>query len=165
MNDIGVIHLTNGGFTVVDADMFDQLDRHNWQMDKNGYVVRGSRIGKNTTPISMHRVVNQTPSGNKTDHKNGVKFDNRRDNLRTASNQQNGANRQIKPHSSKFKGVTWDKSRRKWKATIKVNYKLINLGRFEREEDAGMAYNKKAVEHFGQFACINPIQSGVSCRT
>lgn len=59
--------------------------------------------------------------------------------------------------SSKFKGVSWDKFSKKWKAQICFEYKNINLGRFFTEEEAALAYNKAAIKFFGEYAWLNKI--------
>lgn len=62
-----------------------------------------------------------------------------------------------KTMSSKYKGVYWNKSRKKWQVNITFNYKVINLGRFDSEEEAALVYNKKALELFGEFARLNNV--------
>lgn len=57
--------------------------------------------------------------------------------------------------SSKYKGVHFDKSRNKWSAAITIMYKVIYLGRFYEEEDAAMAYDRKAFEVYGNLADLN----------
>lgn len=57
--------------------------------------------------------------------------------------------------TSKYKGVTWDKGRNKWQSRIKKDGKSIYIGRYVSEEEAGRAYNKKAIELFGEFAKLN----------
>jgi hypothetical protein len=47
---------------------------------------------------------------------------------------------------SGLKGVSWDKSRGKWIATITRNYKLKNLGRFDTKEEARAAYERAAAD-------------------
>lgn len=69
------------------------------------------------------------------DHINHIKHDNRVENLRVVSNQQNQFNRIAK-------GYSWDKKKQKWKATIVLNQKEIYLGMFIKEEDARNAYLK-----------------------
>lgn len=59
--------------------------------------------------------------------------------------------------TSKYKGVHWYKQSKKWMVQIRLNDKQIYLGLFEREDDAARAYNKKAKEIFGEFACLNKI--------
>lgn len=59
--------------------------------------------------------------------------------------------------SSKFKGVSYSKSDKKWKAGIEVNGKGINLGHFKEEKDAARAYNAAAKKFFGDIAYQNPV--------
>src|SRR5215210_3970379 len=61
--------------------------------------------------INLHRFIMNTPTGMDTDHINGDTLDNRRQNLRICTHQQNIANRQKQrnPTSSKYKGVSWGK--------------------------------------------------------
>lgn len=49
----------------------------------------------------------------------------------------------------------WDKSRDRWIAQIKCNYKSIHLGRFNNKVDAAKAYNEAAIKYFGEFARLN----------
>lgn len=97
------------------------------------------------------------------DHINHDTLDNRRQNLRVVTRRQNQANMRkcSKATSSKYKGVSWDKSRNKWMAALgpKVEGKTrrIHLGRFDREEDAALAYNKGASALFGVFAKLNKV--------
>ena len=43
--------------------------------------------------------------------------------------------------TSRFIGVCFDKNRNKWKAAISLNNKPINIGRFNTENEAAIAYN------------------------
>jgi hypothetical protein len=87
------------------------------------------------------------------DHVNGLRDDNRIDNLRPATNSQNQANRGApKNNTSGIKGVCFDGARNKWRASITVNGKAKNLGRFNSAQDAQAAYEKAALEAWGDFA-------------
>jgi len=78
--------------------------------------------------------------------------------LRLATHTQNLANQKsAKGASSTYKGTTWDRQSRKWRAQIRVNQKLIYLGCFKDEKAAAVAYNKAAVKYFGEFARVNVI--------
>lgn len=68
------------------------------------------------------------------------------------------------PTLSRFKGVTLERRTGKWRAHICCNKQQLYLGCFTREEGAARAYDKAAVENFGEFAMVNfPMHGGVSC--
>lgn len=95
---------------------------------------------------------------NDVDHMNQIKNDNRWCNLRECTVSQNLANSKIpKNNTSGFKGVTWYKRDKKWKAQIMFRGKHINIGRYKEKNAAAMAYNDKALELFGEFAFLNEI--------
>ena len=50
----------------------------------------------------------------------------------------------VSTKSSKFRGVTWDKSHNQWHAQIKVAGKLESLGYFDDENEAARAYDTRA---------------------
>jgi hypothetical protein len=102
----------------------------------------------------MHRLIINAPLGKEVDHINGDSLDNRRDNLRLCTRQQNCCNRkhQIKA-KSKYKGVHPRKD--KWAAVIRFKKRLRHIGVFETEVAAAMAYDDKARELFGDFAFTN----------
>ena len=59
--------------------------------------------------------------------------------------------------SSRYKGVFWDSTRRKWRADIYVDGKCHLVGLFGSEDAAATAYNKAAKEHFGKMAYQNRV--------
>lgn len=135
------ILLTQGKYALVDDDDFEYLSQWRW-FYKSGYAVRTQhvRLGINkyaSNCVRMHRLINGTPVGFVTDHINRNKLDNRRVNLRAADKSLNSFNRD-KPESntSGHKGVYWDSWSQRWRAEIKVMYKKITLGRYEKLEDA-----------------------------
>lgn len=112
-------------------------------------------------PVYMHRLIARTPVGRETDHINGDGLDNRRSNLRIATCSQNSAN-MWKPRrpdgsatSSRFKGVSWDRSRSKWQSKITTDGRCKNLGRYDSEEAAARAYDAAAEAQWGAFARLN----------
>lgn len=85
------------------------------------------------------------------DHKNGVRFDNRWENLRHATTSQNGMNRGTPANNtSGFKGVSRHKKR--WAASIHLAGKKQHIGTFDTPEEAHAAYCMAAAEHYGDFA-------------
>lgn len=147
MNDIGVIFLGNGGFTVVDSDLFDQLNQFNWSRHKNGYAYRCDR----GETVLMHRAVNQTPDDLETDHKNRFRLDNTKRNLRALTRSQNHQNKTVMATSkSGVQGVCWDKKHKKWVAQICVNKNHVWLGFHDSVEKASEAYQNARAKYFVQ---------------
>lgn len=90
------------------------------------------------------------------DHINREFRDNRIENLRAASYSENLRNtRKITFGSSFYKGVCWDKQKRKWMARIKLEDKRLFLGYFNNQAEAAKEYDKAALKYFGPFANIN----------
>ena len=90
------------------------------------------------------------------DHKDGVRWNNRLDNLREATTAQNGWNQaKRKRNTSGSKCVFWDKSRRRWQVMIMANCVLHNLGRFRSRVDAIAAYQEAALRIHGEFANLD----------
>lgn len=157
------IQLKGGEIALVDDEDYPLLSRYKWQRaGAAGYVVTTMQTitGKNHT-IYMHKLI----MGGfwMVDHKDGNVLDCRKQNIRRATRQENNFNtrkvplRKGKPTTSKYKGVYFDKNAGIWRAQIVKSKKNYPLGSFRNEDDAGRAYNKKAVELFGEFAWLNPV--------
>ncbi|MHC4693336.1 MAG: AP2 domain-containing protein [Planctomycetota bacterium] len=150
------IPLTQGKYAIVDPEDYKELAKYKWfaaRKDRRFYAVRWVK-GKN---VKMHHVIMGTEEGKVIDHINGNGLDNRNANVRFATVQQNGWNKrkQWGDYSSKYKGVSWEKKRKEWRARITLKGRLIHLGRFETEEEAARTYDAKARELFGEFAWLN----------
>ena len=150
------IPLTQGQYAIVDPERYEELAKYKWfakRCDGRFYAVRSAK-NKN---VKMHHVIIGTEEGKVIDHINSNGLDNRKANVRFATAQQNGWNKrkQRGNYSSKYKGVHWEKKRKEWRARIKCSGRSIHLGRFETEEAAARAYDAKAREFFGEFACLN----------
>lgn len=123
------------------------------------YAMRHIRINRKQIAILLHRVIlsrmlgRELLSSEQTDHINGDGLDNRRENLRLATSSQNHWNqKRASNNSSGYKGVTWSKHNKKWRAQIMYKKNPIFLGYFDRPELAHEEYCKAAKELFGEFA-------------
>jgi hypothetical protein len=121
----------------------------------------GYRIGfVSGCRVSAHRVIWALENGRWScltiDHINGDPSDNRIANLREATHKENMRNRRsAKNSTSQYIGVTWESSRNKWAARIRVDGRKKRLGMFACEEDAARAYDAGARKYFGDFANPN----------
>lgn len=90
------------------------------------------------------------------DHRNGNPLDNRRSNLRPATASQNNMNRRKRRDTaSPFKGVWFDRRKGGWYGCINVNGKKLYSNVCRSAEEAAYAYDKLAVQYFGEFARTN----------
>lgn len=150
------IELTQGKFAIVDADDFDILSRFRWQLLRSGR----SRYAINCDDgrlVRMHRLIMHAPESLWCDHINGDGLDNRRCNLRLCTPTQNRRNARPNANgTSKYKGVSFNRAKRKWIATIEAgDARQIYIGSYDFEQDAAIAYDDKAIELFGEFAWLN----------
>lgn len=78
-------------------------------------------------------------------------------NLRWATPQQNTFNsaKRKSECTSKYKGVCKRNDNGRYRARIRLDNKLINIGTYATEEEAAKAYDDKAKELFGDFAVLN----------
>ena len=136
------IILSKGELVLVDDLDFEWLNQWKWYANARGYAVR-SRYVKGSGErgiIYMHRVLNSTPDGYKTDHIDRNRLNNQRNNLRTVTESQNAMNTKLrKDNTSGYKGIWWHKKNKKWIASIEVAKKVINLGSYSNIQAAWLA--------------------------
>lgn len=102
-------------------------------------------IRLNSKNKRVHRLIVGAKEGQQIDHINRNKLDNRKENLRVATQQQNLAN-QI------FKGVTFCNKRDKWIAQVCFNKQSKNLGYYTTEEEAAKVYRQAHASLFKEFS-------------
>ena len=145
------IPLTQGKVAIVDDEDYERLSQRKWHYHQTGYAVRTSQGNKT---IRMHREIMGAKADQEVDHHNHDTLDNRRENLRLCSANENCHNRVIN-NNKKYKGTTWKKDHRKWNARIRLDGHLYHLGYFDDETNAAYAYDDAARELFGEFAFTN----------
>lgn len=157
------IPLTQGYFTIVDDEDYEELCKYNWQthIDQRGfmYAVKGIPRGLKNIPNRMHRIILNAKNNETVDHINHNTLDNRKKNLRICTKAQNSANSKgRKKRLHKYKGIAKTTDGGRWQAQITFNYKRIYLGCFKTMEEAAKAYNDAAIKYHGEFACLNKIK-------
>ena len=151
------IQLPNGLFSLVDDDDYEKLNQYKWRLGRRSVVrhqVKEEYKSKKRKTILMHRMIMNPEEGYVVDHINHNIFDNRKENLRICTQQQNSFNRkkQKSAFHSKYKGVSFYKKTKKWMASIKLNNKNIYLGIYDEEENAAKAYKVAAKKYHGEYA-------------
>lgn len=154
-----LLPLTKQTFAQVDDEDFERLSKFHWY-DNSSICRHESRKIKAGDFVLTKRIA--IPLANEVmkiegiifDHKDTNKYNNQKNNLRECDYSSNNFNRKKQKNcSSEYKGVY--KVKNGWRACIMLNNKTIHLGFFIDEIEAAKMYDKKAVELFNEFACLN----------
>lgn len=160
--NIAYVPLTQGYQAIIDAADVPLVEGFNWhvlverrrdQSVKSIYAVRNfvPDEGKRRSAY-MHRFLMPLPKGLQVDHIDGDGLNNRRANLRSATNSQNQHNQRLRyGNTSGIKGVSWMKRDRRWKAEIRVDGRRQYLGYFTDPNEAAAAYADASAKLHGQF--------------
>lgn len=124
-----------------------------WRLGNHGYV--RTATGRKRNPINFHiYAFPDCPDGKVRDHINGNRLDNRRENIRFVTMQENSFNRGMQKRNISGKtGVTWIKRIGMWRSSIRVNGKIIYLGNFKENELelAIKAREEAEKQYFGEY--------------
>jgi len=164
-----IILYNNKGIEVarakIDTKYYESIKTFKWCQIENGYVIcswydKDILKWKQTT---LHQAIialsgQEVPDGYEIDHKDTIKLNNLEENLRICTHAENDQNKKIPYHNtSGFKGVSWNKSSKKWEVQIATNKKRIHIGKFKTLEEAVEKYNDAAIKYHGEFAQLNNI--------
>lgn len=151
-----IIPLTWGKWAIVDHADYDSLMGGLWCAYLSGrvwYAMRNIGPAKSRVRQRMHRIIRPDIEG-EIDHRDGDGLNNRRENLRPATHVENSLNRCAQRNNScgGLKGVSFHKSRGKYRASIGYMGKTKHLGYFADAEAAATAYKLAALQIHGAFA-------------
>ena len=144
--DIALVDLAGRAWVIVDVEDLPRVVQKPWSRVKGKHTFYASSGGK----LYLHRFILGATKSQQVDHVNGDGLDNRKSNLRFASQAQNNANGRNRTWREHFRGVR--PHVRKWTAQVTFNSRAIYLGTFDTEVAAATAYDAKARELFGEFA-------------
>lgn len=120
-----------GRHAIVDEEDFEKVNQLSpWYENDQGYAIKKTRRHGKNISIRMHALINHTPKGLVTDHINGNRLDNRKENLRSVGQMINAWNKVEKDRHTKYdlpKGVTFDKTRGKYVATKTIRRRFNSL--------------------------------------
>lgn len=142
----GIGHDCNNKEFYFDLEDYDKIKNYCWYIDDKNYV---KTTFKGTT-LKFHKVITTYVL---VDHINRNTVDNRKENLRDATYQENARNSSLaKNNKSGYTGVSWSKTMSKWESVIMVDRKRKVLGYFNNKEDAVKIRLQAEKEYFGEFS-------------
>lgn len=143
---------------VIDSSDFQLVSKYTWFKGKRGYPTAhySRKLKASSRTFTLHRLLFGFPESGDIDHIDGNKMNNRRENMRLCSHQQNMFNQKKRcTNSTGYTGVSFSKSAKKYEAYIHHNGKKKNLGLYRTAVEAAIARDKAALEYFGEYARLN----------
>lgn len=150
------IELSQGLFTLVDEEDYIFLNQVKWSAS---YHKRTKRwVASNSKLTLLHRyLLGVTDPLVLIKHKNGNTLDNRRENLEIISKRESRIRSKKKKGTNKYRGVTFEKTiinGNKWRVDIGNTC----VGTYPTEKEAALAWNKAALETYGEAAQLNVVE-------
>lgn len=138
------------GYTCVDDEDFVLLENISFSMSQYGYVL----IYKGGKQHRLHRYLMGLYSfdgKHVVDHIDLNKLNNQKSNLRIATYHQNNLNTsgRVNNKYSNYRGVTWSKKDKKWRAAVQFNYKYHYVGDYKTELEAASAVKSYRMDVLG----------------
>lgn len=155
------IQLNKGYVAIVDDEDYEELSKYKWAVcygRHTNYATRSKNV--NNESNRMHRIITNCQDGFCVDHINHNGLDNRKENLRICTYSQNSMNtHKTKENKYGYKGVCFiggkENRTKPYAAQLRYGKKRYYLGQFTTPEEAARAYDQKAKELFGEYACLN----------
>mgnify|MGYP004611461269 FL=1 len=147
----------SGAEFMIDEDDYDSVSKLCWHKGNDGYIATNFKTGTNVEYVLLHRYIlkinHLNDNDEEIDHINGLRYDDRKLNLRIVSHCQNMQNAKIsKANTSGHKGVSFSNKEGKWKAYITANHKIVRLGTFDTYEEAVVARENAEKKYHGDFS-------------
>lgn len=150
MQNIYEIPLPCGSVAIVDLVDADLVCGLPWRVHQ-GYVC----ADRYNWRISLRRLIAGPREDERIGHRNGDPLDNRRSNLKVT------AVSRVEPsqrgRTSAYRGVSWATTKNRWLAYIRIDGRSRYLGRYTDEAQAARAYDRAALEAWGESARLNNV--------
>lgn len=163
--EYGVGYTHDGKEFYFDLEDYNLIKEHYWHINPYGYVATSKRVNsEQTIKMLFHRIIMNCEDQNiEIDHIHGInsRNDNRKSNLRIATVSQNAMNRKLSTtNTSGCTGVC--PKDEKWRAYIYINGKAIELGLFDKKEDAIKIRKEAEEKYFGEWSYDNSQKHGIN---
>lgn len=103
------------GSTYIDKDDYEKCKKYKWRLNSMGYAVAGDN-----SEILLHRYVMSVKQDESIDHMDKNKLNNKKSNLRIASQELNAINKSMQSNNtSGVTGVNWNKEKSGWDVQLR----------------------------------------------
>lgn len=149
--DIVSLPLPCGAVAFVSAEDWPRVSRLSWCNKGDGYVHASfkKKAGGDGRMVALHRFIMAAPAGFVVDHIDGNPLNNCRANLQITTLARNS----MRSKTAKNGGVSFDKSRGKWRVRIRYEGRQLDLGSYADEATA------RAVAVEGRRALWEPVET------
>ena len=154
--EYGIGYTSKGEKFYFDLEDYDKIKDYCWYKNAYGYIVASDENGKE---VRFHSII--FPNAEVVDHIHGEQSrnDNRKGNIRPATQSQNSMNRKRRSdNNSGVTGVYWIARNKKWGASITIGGKTKFLGSYDNFEDAVTARKTAEDKYFGEFSYDNSVK-------
>ncbi len=142
---------------LIDLDDVEKCKEHKWFIEDENYYVTSAK-NKYKSKLRLHRFILDAynlKEEKEVDHKNINPLDNRKENLRFCTSQENSINRsKQKNNTSGVTGVVWNTKYNRWESKIYINKKKSHLGYFINKKDAIKVRKEAEIKYYGEFTPI-----------
>lgn len=156
------------GQFLIDTEDLPKIKYHKWRFSHQ-HVVTGSGAGHIRECSHVILQIPKEKDDTIVDHINGDTFDNRKQNLRICSQQENLLNQSsMITNTNGFIGISFESQRNKYSAEIRKGYVRCHLGRFDTLKEAvyarylaeGMVFQDfcNEQEHLRKFTFIRDLE-------
>lgn len=148
------VYDSKDNYTLIDLDDLEKIKPYYWFKSTGGYFCTVTGF-KHKPRLLLHYFVfpQDIPKGYEVDHKDRRRFNNTKANLRLATRSENNINRTLSSRNTTgYTGVSFIKTKNKYRAYITINYKQKSLGLFDSAFSAYEARLKAEKELYKDFS-------------